>query len=102
MIRRTREEREALVKQWRESGKTMTAWCSEQQIPITTFCGWAYPKKASKKSNIVTRTDFAELRDEMSTAKVLIEWRGCKIHIDCEAAPMILERCLPIIGRFSC
>ncbi len=102
MIRRTRQEREALVKQWRASGKKMTAWCSEQQIPITTFCGWAYAKRSLKENKMIARSDFTELRNEVPTAKVVIEWRGCKIHIDCEAASTILEKCLPIIGGFSC
>ena len=102
MIRRTRQEREALVKQWRASGKKMTAWCSEQQIPVTTFCGWAYPKRSLKRNKIIARSDFTELKNELPTAKVIIEWRGCKIHIEAETASVILEKCLPIIGRFSC
>jgi hypothetical protein len=102
MIRRTRQEREALVRQWRASGKTMTAWCSEQQIPVTTFCGWAYAKRALKGNKMIARSDFTELKNEVPTAKVLIEWCGCKIHADPETASTILEKCLPIIGRFSC
>jgi hypothetical protein len=102
MIKRTREEREALVKQWRESGKRMSTWCSEHKIPITTFCGWTYIKKASKRNKVIARDDFTELRNEASVAKVLIEWRGCKIHVDPQTASTVLEKCLPIIGRFSC
>ena len=102
MTRRTWEEREALVRQWRESGKKMSDWCRERQIPITTFCGWAYPKRSLKRNKIIARSDFTELKNELPTAKVIIEWRGSKIHIEAETASVILEKCLPIIGRFSC
>jgi hypothetical protein len=102
MTRRTWEEREALVRQWRESGKKMSDWCRERQIPITTFCGWAYRKKRPNRNTIVSRSDFTELKNEVSGAKVLIEWLGCKIHIDSQNASQILEKCLSIIGRLSC
>ena len=97
MVRRTPQERSSLVKQWRESGKTMSAWCREHQIPITTFCGWAY-----KKASSMTRGDFTELKEETSCTGVLIKWRGCKIHMDHHNAPLILEKCLSVIGRYQC
>jgi len=102
MAGRTWEERETLVRQWRESGKKMSDWCRERQIPITTFCGWTYRKKRSHKNHIVSRSDFTELKNETRDPKVLIEWFGCKIYIDSQNASQILEKCLPIIGRLSC
>ena len=101
MIKRTHKERESLVKDWKESGKQMTAWCSEHQIPITTFYSWVYGRKESKKNKVIARDNFTELRNEVSIEKVLIEWRGCKIHLDPRTASIVLEKCLPIIGRFS-
>jgi hypothetical protein len=104
MIKRTRNEWKALVEQWKASGKTMTAWCRECQIPKNTFIYWAKgsPKRVSKKSAEIARNDFTELKGGEPKAEVLIEWRGCKIHIDGEAASIILGKCLHIIGRHSC
>lgn len=102
MIRRTREERDALVSQWRASGKKMVDWCREQQIPITTFCGWAYAKKAPKGHAVAARSDFTELTGAGSLTRVRIEWRGCTIDADPHTARLILEKCLPIMGRYSC
>ena len=102
MIKRTWKEREALVKRWRESGKKMSDWCRGEQISITTFCGWAYRKKRANRNNKIFRHDFTELKNENFEAKVLIEWLGCRIYIDSQKAPQILEKCLPIIGKFLC
>jgi hypothetical protein len=103
MIKRTRDEWKMLVEQWRASGRSMTAWCREQQIHKNTFIYWTKISAPPKKVDMV-RDDFTELKNEKhaSTAGVLIEWRGCKIHLDHAIAPLILEKCLHVIGRHRC
>jgi transposase-like protein len=101
MTRRTREEWGALVKEWQTSGKSMTAWCRENQIHKNTLIYWVQrdaPKKASK----ITRHDFTELKEDPVKEKILIEWRGCKIHADARIALQILDKCLHFIERASC
>lgn len=103
MIKRTRDEWKTLVEQWRASGKTMTAWCQEQQIHKNTFIYWI--KGGAPKKNVsIARDDFTELKngDPTITASVFIEWRGCKIYLDHNIAPRILEKCLHIIGKYQC
>lgn len=103
MIRRTRDEWKMLVEQWRASGKTITAWCKEQQIHKNTFVYWINGGTLKKNANIA-RHDFTELKNEepTTTASVLIEWHGCKIHLHHDIAPKILEKCLHIIGGCRC
>jgi hypothetical protein len=104
MIKRTREEWTALVEQWKASGKTMAAWCLEYQIHKNTFSYWVKgaPKRLPKKNIGIARNAFTELTDETSKTDVLIEWRGCKIHIDGETASLILEKCLHVMGKHLC
>ena len=100
MIRRTREERDALVSQWRASGKKMVDWCREQQIPITTFCGWAYAKKAPKGHAVAARSDFTELPGAGSlTSPSLQDFAGdlCKILASSE----LYFACITLPGPFS-
>ena len=108
MIKRTRDEWNMLVEQWKASGQTMSAWCREHQIHKNTFIYWAkgLPKRTSKratKQNIgIARDDFTELKGGELKTDVLIEWRGCRIHIDGAIAPLILGKCLHIIGKHPC
>jgi hypothetical protein len=104
MIKRTRDEWNVLVEQWKASGKTMSAWCREHQIPKTTFVYWVKgpPKRASRKNIGIARNDFTELKDAVLKTDVLIEWRGCKIYIEGATAPLILGKCLHIIGKNAC
>lgn len=90
-----------LIKEWKGSGKTLTKWCREHGIPKTSFTYWV-KREFSKKKTGITRDDFAELRNEISQADVLIEWRGCKIHITRDIDSLMLEKCLRIIGRQPC
>jgi transposase-like protein len=46
---RTKEEKEALIKNYLESGLSKNAWCRNNNIPISTFNGWE--KKINKGSN---------------------------------------------------
>jgi hypothetical protein len=103
MTRKTRNEWKTLVEQWRASGKPMTAWCREQRIPKNTFMYWIKGGIYKKNANIA-RNDFTELKrgDPTSTEGVLIEWHGCKIHLNHDIALLILEKGLYIIGRHQC
>jgi hypothetical protein len=100
MEKRTDEEKKALVKAWQESGKKMTVWCRENNIPKSTFQGWLHPRGILEKQYIISRSDFIEIKSEETEAAVVIEWMNCKISIDSYNAPEILATCLPIIRRF--
>ena len=101
MIKRTRDEWIILVEKWKNSGKTMTAWCREYQIPKNTFIYWI-KGGAAKKDIGIARDNFIELKGEEPKTCVLIEWRGCKIHLNRDISPLILEKCLQVIGKRQC
>jgi hypothetical protein len=48
-LRRSRQEKERLIEQWRESGKTKKSFCAELQLNYQTFIGWVNPKKKRKR-----------------------------------------------------
>jgi transposase-like protein len=101
MLKRSREEKVALVKQWKESGKTMAAWCHEHLIPKTTLFSWVYPKrKKNHESPSLTHSDFIELqKNEVVKTGVTIESQGIKIHLEKGFDSSTLEQCLKILIR---
>ena len=48
-LTRTRQEKQKLIEQWQESGKTKKAFSYEHQIKYATFISWIHPKKKRRK-----------------------------------------------------
>lgn len=59
MTKHSKEDKEQLISEFKASGLSMTKWCHEKQIPISTFNGWI--KKGSKKIKSITTPKFVEL-----------------------------------------
>lgn len=62
--KRTPEEIQQIINQWRESGKTKKDFCLEQNIKYLTFIGWSRPgerKKYSASKNKNKHSGFVSL-----------------------------------------
>ena len=57
--RRTLEEKEALIKEFKGSGLSMKSWCKTSGISPSTISGWIHPKNRRNKN--VTDIRFVEV-----------------------------------------
>ncbi|MBI3258290.1 MAG: hypothetical protein HYZ54_02235 [Ignavibacteriae bacterium] len=101
MLKKAPEEREAMVKQWKESGKTMAEWCRERRIPKTIFFCWTRKKKPKAKL-CLARNHFTELKSEEPQTGIVIECRGVKIYVEKNFNPTLLTKCLRLIKGETC
>lgn len=87
--KRTKQEIEVLIEQWRKSGKTKKDFCQDYPLNYQTFIGWTKKKKKeltlSKKtsSNFIplevtkeSRAVFAEIRLSNGNSVIIHEYVG--------------------------
>lgn len=71
----TKEERFNNVKKWQESGLSVTEYCRQQNIPLTSFIGW---KRSIEKPDqifkqVVTKTAVPAIKQELDKPDKVIE-----------------------------
>lgn len=96
---------EEKVKDWQASGKPMSVWCRENDIPVTTFCGWKkrLEKHEPKNVSIQSKTKFIELKNrELSESGISLECNGIKIHLKTQFDFSTLKQCLEVLRGVTC
>lgn len=106
--RLSKEEKTCHVNAFRQSGKSMKAWCAENGLNYSVFKRWLYkdrhgntsqaavPAKATTDSNLTwmnMRIDTKPSPDEKTAteAGLLIEANGIRIHVRNEASQDLLK-----------
>jgi hypothetical protein len=98
------------VLEWQASGKSIRAWCLENQIPVTTFYGWKARLQKSLKDKSLAKSkakkikqEFIELKDPQSCdSGLILEYEGVKIHLQSNFDQLILKRCLDCLRSTPC
>lgn len=95
------------VIEWQASGKGIKAWCIENHIPVTTLYSWkARLEKSSGKflaKSKAIKQEFVELKDQpSSSAGLILECEGVKIHLQANFNRVILRECLDCLRGISC
>ena len=74
-LTRTRQEKQKLIEQWQQSGKTKKAFCYEHQINYATFISWIHPKKKKKKSvkDLETSPGFIPVHIQKNNGAIFAE-----------------------------
>jgi len=88
---------EEKINQQKASGKSILAWCRENQIHPRSFYYWRsklFPK-------IIDRSCFTELVDDKSS-DIMIEYQGAYINLDKDFNPEILKKCLIVLRGIQC
>lgn len=101
-IKRTCEEKEILVTTFLKSGLTLSKWCKDNKIPITTFKGWMQKYKnevsfislepISKYTNTLPDLALDPLNNEL-----FIEFNGFKITVTDHSSVNLLEKVLKVV-----
>lgn len=96
---KTKEEKQVLVNNYLESGLSKKAWCSKNNIPISTLIGWEKQLNRINKDEIifVSPKPSKEInkdkgrpsvsKDKASDVEVaafttILEIKECKLHIN--------------------
>lgn len=102
----TRCEWSNKVESWRQSGKSMKAWCRENQVVYTTFLGWCNRLKPNQNVNSLpssSKTQFVELKECLKdTSGISLECKGVVIHLTSEFNAALLKKCLAVLRDTSC
>lgn len=99
--------------EWQASGKSIGAWCREQQIPATTVYGWKNRLKklsqsnqqttATKSQSLETLQEFVELKDNKpAEAGIVLECSGIRIHLMDQFNPLTLKQCVSCLRGGLC
>ena len=102
---KTYSKPEEKIKDWQASGKTITAWCRENNIPITTFYGWKKRLEISEPKNIhiKSKAKFIELKNpESSASGISLECNGIQIHLKTQFDFSTLKQCLELLRGVVC
>ena len=85
---------------WRTSGKNVSAWAKEHNIPKTTVYSWKRTVTSEKK--IQREEKFVELQDEVPASSLILECAGCKIHLTGDFDAALLKKCLVVLRGIGC
>jgi hypothetical protein len=86
--------------QWQICGKSMTAWCREQNISIHTFYYWR--KKLRSTSSILSENQnkFIELIDKPNNLSgISLEYCGVIVHLRKDFHSASLINCLQALRK---
>jgi transposase-like protein len=100
-MRRTIEEKNVIIKQWRESGKSLYVWCGENNFPESTLYNWVRPRKT--KNNLrLHRKAFTELKTPSTGTGLKIKCAELYICLSKNFDALELKRCLQILRGSVC
>jgi len=96
-IRRRRDWKEK-IENWQSSGKTITAWCKENNIPYNTFQYWRKQLGYTSRKNETIPSPFIELQEESSSRSgVQLYIKGVSLHLSNKFDESTLSRCLRVL-----
>lgn len=72
----SKHERQALLAEFRTSGKAGTEFCREKGIKVATFYNWRKSEKQTRKSEFVKINNHL---DGVLSAKIILEKNGWRI-----------------------
>ena len=81
--KRTKEEKQKLVSEFKKSGLSKVQWCQNNNIPVSTFNGWIFPKnqKAKEKCKFVEINIPTNETNTIKTESISIEYKDFRINI---------------------
>lgn len=85
------------IYQQKASGKSISAWCRENQILARSFFYWRaklFPKE-------INRDCFTELVENKNT-DIKLEYSGISISLDENFNTEALKKCLKVLKEISC
>lgn len=101
---RTWEEKEILIKAYINSGLTISRWCKENSIPVTTFNGWRKKFKnrqsflyINQESEDQKSSSGDEKGSRVSEGKLKLEINNIKIIITKETSLPLLEKVIKVV-----
>jgi transposase-like protein len=95
------EERNAHLKEWGKSGKSVMEYCRENDIRSTTFYGWT---KQSRKKKNPKEIPFVELKSKpimRLPQNIILEKNDLKIYIPSDLNVNNLKPLLKLLGLIS-
>lgn len=103
--RKTKEEKERLIADYKASGLSMTKWCKANGIAVSSLAGWINVKK-SDITNPKSKAKFVEviLSAELpanSTSNIIVEYKSFKITIPSDADLKLLENTLKAVVQLN-
>lgn len=103
-MKRSKEEKEKLVENFKSSGLSLAAWCAANNIPRTTMADWLHGKntggireKNTKFIEVTPPVNFNEKQESFIT----IEYRDFKITVRKNTDFGQLENTLRVVKQLN-
>lgn len=94
-LKRTYEEKENLITAFLKSNQSMTKWCKEHQISLSTFNGWM--KKRKGNVTFIPLESPVNPFQKSTPNELHIEFRDFKITIGDHSSMLLLESTLNVV-----
>jgi len=103
--RRTKEEREKIVADYKASGLSMKKWCNANDIAPSTLSGWINVKNTNSSTS-KCKAKFVEvlLPTELpadNTANIIVEYKSFKITVPANIEFVALEKTLRAVVQIN-
>lgn len=95
-----RQEWLGRVMEWEKSGKTMKAWCRENDIVYSTFFYWK--TRLLSKSNLPEQASFIEITEDLSNESgIVIEYQNVVVKVSKNFDILTLSRCIQLLREMQ-
>ena len=100
-IRRTREQWQEVVSQWKATHMNAKAWCLEHAVAYESFIIWRKRLEGARQANSrEQKTTFVELSDTSITSSgIEIHYRGLSLRLNKDFDSCSLLRCLQVLEK---
>ena len=103
--KRTKEEKEKIIADYKASGLSITKWCNANGIALSTLSGWINGKKTNTSAS-KSKAKFVEviLPTELpadNTANIIVEYKSFKITVPANIELVALENTLRAVVQIN-
>lgn len=99
--RRSKEEKERLIEDYKSSALSITEWCVLNNIPRSTMAEWLNRKSKEKSETKFIEVTIPDASHTKQTSHLTINYKDFKISVHEEVDFRLLENTLRVVTRLN-
>jgi len=99
MAKHSKSEREQLISDFKSSGLSMTKWCQQNKLPVSTVSGWM--KTRHKNTAKESATTFIEIKPQAPASNLKISIGCVDVIIDNSTDMGLLTRLIKAVNEVN-
>jgi hypothetical protein len=91
----TMKQRHALLSEWKESGISISQFCKDKNLKVTTFHGWK--KRYTQMRQPLVAVPLKQSIISTSASTIKLQWKSYSISIENDFDSAVLKKFLKVL-----